>query len=111
MGIESLSGLNAQNVVSAKEQNGAGRMIAGSNAIYQNDRVQSNDAVCEIERRSAEVGDLDVLAEAVFGFETMTDVWPNGIVTEQDIPDSADQDSPGHKIFASAIFRPAGSKA
>jgi hypothetical protein len=41
----------------------------------------------------------------------MTDVWPNGIVTEQDIPDSADQDSPGHKIFASAIFRPAGSKA
>src|SRR5579864_7072680 len=111
MGIESLRGLHAENVVFAEKENCAGRVVTGSDAIDQNHCVQSDDAMRQVERGSAEIGDLDAVAEAVLGFQKTSDVGSNGIVAEQHIADAADQDSRAHRILATAIFRPAGSKA
>jgi hypothetical protein len=41
----------------------------------------------------------------------MNHVRTNRIVAEQGVADAADEDFPVHRIFATAIFRPAGSNA
>jgi hypothetical protein len=49
MRVEALRGLRAKDVGFAEKQNGAGRMVAGSNAIDQDHRFQSRDTVRQVE--------------------------------------------------------------
>jgi len=55
--------------------------------------MQSSDTMRQIERWRAQVGDLDVVGECIFGFEQANYGWADGIITEQHASDSADEDS------------------
>ena len=73
--------------------------------------AQSYDSMSQVERRRAEVGNLHVVAEAVFGFQKANGIRANSIVAEQHVANAADENSRVHRILATVIFRPVGSKA
>lgn len=109
MRVEPLGGSDAENVVLAIEKNGSRRIVA-RNGVDENQRAQPDDLMREIESRRAEIDQLNILAELESRFELAQNERANAVIPEQDIPYAADERS-SHRIFATAILRPEGSKA
>src|SRR5579862_2362528 len=72
--------------------------------------MQADNLVREVQGRSAEIGESNVVAEIVARFQNTQHVGPNAVVAEQDVADAANERAV-HRIFATPILRPEGSKA
>lgn len=110
VGIEPLCRHELKNVLFAIKLNTSRREVVGSDAIHKNDRIASRDALGQIECRSTEIGNLDAIAEAIGRLQKANDVGSDRVVAQKDIADAANE-YVLHRIFATAIFRPDGSKA
>lgn len=64
MRIEPLCRRFAYDVFFSVEHNRTRRIVAG-NRIHQDESVQPDDLMREVKRRSADIGDINVLPEAV----------------------------------------------
>ena len=80
------------------------------NAIHQDEAVQPDDLMREVQGRSAEVSDFNLLVEGTHRFEKPNHIRPHAVVPKQDVPDAANERFL-HRIFATPIFRPDGSNA
>ena len=80
--IEPPGGRHPEEIVFAIEQYRPGRMFLGSDAIHKNQRMQSGYAVRQVERRGAQIRDLDLVAETVLRFQTMYRIRSDSVVAE-----------------------------
>jgi len=109
MWIESFGWRNAKDVFFSVEHYRARNFVTGDR-IHQNERSQAHDLMSKIQCRGAEVCDFYIFTEPVARLEKPHDKRSHAVVSKQDVADAADERS-SHKIFATPIFRPEGSKA
>ena len=109
MWIESFGWRNAKDVFFSVEHYRARNFVTGDR-IHQNERSQAHDLMSEIQCWSAEVCDFYIFTETVARLEKTHDKRSHAVVAEQDVSDAADEHG-SHRILATPIFRPAGSKA
>src|SRR5579864_61358 len=110
MWIKALSRAFSQNVFFSVQLKRARNFIVTSDAVHQDQTVQSHDLMSKVQSRSSEVRDFDVLLERIHRFEKPHHIRPHAVVPKQDVANAANERSL-HNIFATPIFRPDGSNA
>jgi hypothetical protein len=109
MGIKSLCRRFPKDVFFPEEHKGARGVIARY-GIHKNKGVQADDLMSEVERRSADVGDHNIVTEVVQRFQHSNNIRTDAIVSEENVSDAGDECA-FHRIFATPILRPEGSNA